>query len=193
MMPAFSALLMVAMMVAMMLPSLAPIVWRYHRRMRAMRAPHAGQDSALLALGYVIVWGMIGLAMFWLNAELLPMRMQSWLVSAIVVCAGLVQCSQWKSKQLVRCRGGCLTVSADSRHRIAAWWQGCRLGVSCGLSCAAPMAVLLVAGLMDARMMMVITAAVTAERVAPSGARIPRLTGTLGVIAGVTISLGAFK
>jgi predicted metal-binding membrane protein len=166
---------------------------RYHREIRVMHARHAGQDSALLALGYLSVWGLIGLSMFWLNAGLLPMPMQSWLVSAIVVCAGLVQCSQWKSKQLVECRGACLTVSADSRHRVTAWWQGCHLGVSCGLSCAAPMAVLLVAGLMDARMMMVITAAITAERVAPFGARIARLTGTLGVIAGMTISFGAFK
>jgi predicted metal-binding membrane protein len=46
------------------------------------------------------------------------------------------------------------------------------------------MAVLFVAGLMDARMMVVITAAITVERVAPEGARVARLTGALALVAG---------
>jgi predicted metal-binding membrane protein len=51
------------------------------------------------------------------------------------------------------------------------------------------MALLLVAGLTDARMMVVITAAITAERVAPGGARVARLTGALAVVAGLVMCM----
>lgn len=181
--------MMVAMMVAMMLPSFAPVVWRYHHGMRMMRAPYAGQDATLLALGYVSVWVVMSVGLLALNGKLLPTAIQSWPAGVIILCAGALQCSGWKAKQLLRCGGACITMPANSQHLITAWWQGCRLGVYCGLSCAAPMAVLVVAGLMDARMMMVITAAITAERVAPRGARIARVTGMVGVIVGITICL----
>ena len=71
------------------------------------------------------------------------------------------------------------------------WLDGCRLGFYCSLSCAAPMAVLLVAGLMNPRMMLVITAAITLERLAPHGARIAQLTGTLALVAGSVMCVGA--
>jgi hypothetical protein len=53
------------------------------------------------------------------------------------------------------------------------------------------MTVLFVAGFMDARMMVVITAAITAERVAPSGVRVARLTGALALIAGLVMCVRA--
>jgi len=55
------------------------------------------------------------------------------------------------------------------------------------------MAVLLVAGLMDARVMVMITAAITAERVAPAGARIARLTGALALVAGLVMCVRAIE
>ena len=68
MMSPMMALTTVAMMVAMMLPSVAPAVWRHHRHLRAMRTPHAAQRTMLLAAGYASVWTAIGLAMFGMNA-----------------------------------------------------------------------------------------------------------------------------
>jgi predicted metal-binding membrane protein len=49
---------------------------------------------------------------------------------------------------------------------------------------------LLAMGLMDARMMVAITAAITAERVALGGARIARMTGALALAAGVVMCAG---
>jgi predicted metal-binding membrane protein len=46
-----------------------------------------------------------------------------------------------------------------------------RFGLHCGLSCANLTAILLVAGVMDLRAMTVVTAAITAERLAPTGER----------------------
>ena len=192
--PAATALMTVAMMVAMMLPSVAPTLWHHHRHLRAARTPHAAQRTALFAVGYASVWAMICLALFAMSVELSPMRMASstapplapW-TGAVVLCAGVLQCSRWKARQLLRCRHTCVTADAIRDHVVTAWREGSRLGIDCSLSCAAPMAMLFVAGLMDIRMMAVITAAITAERVAPGGVRIARATGTLAVAAGLVM------
>jgi predicted metal-binding membrane protein len=193
--PAMMALMTTAMMVAMMLPSIAPVLWRYHRQLRAMRAESAGRRTALLAAGYASIWALVSVALFAMSAELSPMGMPSMgpsfaplMVGVVVLCAGAIQCSPWKARQLVRCGDACVDVHSSG---ITAWWNGCRLGVDCCLSCAAPMAVLFVAGLMDARMMLTISTVVTAERVVPHGPRIARLTGAIALIAGIVICVRA--
>lgn len=181
--PVTMALTTVAMMVAMMLPSVAPTLWRHHRQLRAMRAPRAGIRAMLVVVGYAGVWTAIGLAL----SALSPARVAPWMAGAVVLCAGALQRSRWKADRLLRCRTACVAPDAVSKSIMAAWRVGCRLGIDCSLSCAAPMAVLLVSGLMDARMMAVVTAAITAERVAPGGARIARLTGGLALITGLVM------
>jgi predicted metal-binding membrane protein len=193
------AAMMAAMMVAMMLPSVTPTLWRHHRHLRATRMPRAGQRTMLFAAGYASVWAAIGLALFATSAALSPMGMASpadppvapWAAGAVVLCAGALQRSRWKAKQLLRCREACAAARGVPRFVISAWRDGCRLGVACALSCAAPMAVLFVTGLMNARMMVAITAAITAERLAPAGARIARLTGTLALAAGSAMCVRA--
>lgn len=183
--PALTVLLMAAMMVAMMLPSVAPALWRYHRHIRAVRLPRAAQRTTLFAAGYVGVCTAINLAVVAASTELPTIQTAPWLTATVVLCAGVLQCSQWKAKQLLRCRHACAPPHRVSKNVAAAWRDGCRLGVDCGLSCSGPMAVLLAAGLTDTRMMVVITVAITAERVGPAGVRIARLTGALAVAAGV--------
>ena len=197
--PPMTAPMVVAMMVAMMLPSVAPTLWRYHRDLRSMRMPRAGQRATLFAAGYAGVWATIGLSLFAMSAALSPMGIASptdppfapWAAGAVVLCVGAVQRSKWKAKQLARCRQACVSAQSVPKNVMTAWRDGCRLGIDCGLSCAGPMAVLFVAGLMDARMMLVITAAITAERVAPAGARVARLTGALALVAGLAMCVRA--
>jgi len=199
--PAMVALEMVAMMVAMMVPSLASAAFGVHRRLRAMRVSRAAQRTALLAAGYASVWSVIGLALFVSDTALSPARMASpvesrfapWTVGAVMVCAGLVQRSRWKANQLLRCRNEGATLQAMGGSVVMTLLEGCRLGAACALSCAAPMAVLMAAGLMDARMMLVITAAITAERVAPGGVRIARFTGAVALAAGLVMCLRAIN
>jgi len=45
--------------------------------------------------------------------------------------------------------------------------------------------ILLVIGVMDLRMMAVVTAAITAERLAPAGVRVTQITGALAAGAGL--------
>ena len=193
MFPATAALMTAAMMVAMMLPSLAAALWCYHRDLRTMRTPHARGRTMLFAAGYAAVWGTVGLVLFAmrpassLGSEAWPHApFVSLATGMVVLCAGALQRSRWKTRQLARCRQSCVPALVSTRV-AAAWCDGCRLGVDCTLSCAAPMAVLLVAGLMNAPVMMVVTAAITAERVAPAGSRIARLTGALALVVGAVM------
>jgi hypothetical protein len=55
------------------------------------------------------------------------------------------------------------------------------------------MAVLVVAGLMDTRMMLVIATAITAERVTPGGVHDARLTGALVMVAGLVMCVRALE
>ncbi len=68
-----------------------------------------------------------------------------------------------------------------------AWRHGLRLGLHCGLSCANLTAILLVIGVMDLRAMAVVTAAITAERLAPAGERVAQVIGAVVVGAGLLL------
>jgi predicted metal-binding membrane protein len=191
--PATAALMTTAMMVAMMLPSIAPVLWRHHRHLRAMGAARAGERTTIFATGYATVWTFASVGLFALSAEVSPMGMASMgpslsplTVGVVLLCAGAVQRSRWKARQLVRCGD-----TLDMATVAAAWREGCRFGVRCCLSCAAPMAVLFIAGLMDTRAMFAITLAITAERIAPAGQRLAGATGSLAFIAGATICVHA--
>jgi predicted metal-binding membrane protein len=197
--PAMAALATVAMMIAMMLPSIAPTLWRHHRHLRALGTARAGRQTTLFALGYAAVWSTVGLALFAVTPELSAMGTASpadrpfalWAAGAVVLCIGALQRSRWKAKHLLRCGHMCVAPLGLSNNIMTAWRNGYRLGIDCVSSCAAPMAVLLVAGPMDMRMMTMITAAITAERVAPGGARIARLTGAFALFAGFFMCLRA--
>ena len=67
----------------------------------------------------------------------------------------------------------------------AAWRHGLRLGLHCSYSCAGLTAILLVLGVMDLRAMVVVTAAITLERLAPAGERVARAIGAVIVGAGL--------
>jgi predicted metal-binding membrane protein len=182
----------VVMMVAMMLPSLVPMLWRYRRVVRATGETRFGRLTALVGLGYFFVWTVIGMAVFPLGVALAAIEMgQPALarevqiaVGAVVLIAGALQFTAWKARQLAFCRetparGG--TLPADAR---TAWRHGLRLGLHCSRSCAGLTAIFLVIGVMDLRVMFVVAAAITVERLAPSGVRVARAIGAIVVAAG---------
>ena len=184
-----SATMTVAMMVAMMLPSLAPTLARYQRDLRGVGAWRATRCTLLFAAGYAMVWAAIGLGLFALSITT-PV-LNPWPAGALVVCAGALQLSAWKSNRLRACRRAS-THAAGVRHPLLiALQRGCSLGVRCGVSCAPAMAVLLVAGLMNLGAMAVITAAITAERVTAVGPRVARFTGGLTFVAGLAMCVHA--
>ena len=82
----------VVMMVAMMLPSLMPMLWRYRQAVgRAGRETRLGRLTALVGMGYFFVWAVIGMAVFPLGAALAAVEMQlPALARAVPVAVGVV-------------------------------------------------------------------------------------------------------
>src|SRR6476659_6048394 len=54
----------VVMMVAMMLPSLVPMLWRYRQAMGRTGETRVGLLTALVGVGYFFVWTVFGMAAF---------------------------------------------------------------------------------------------------------------------------------
>ena len=193
--PFMHASMMALMMAAMMVPSVAPVLWRHHRALATARVRAAAWWTTVVCLGYAATWTVLGLALVALDAALRGGEMSSMhpsvapgIAGVIVLWAGALQCSKWKAQQLSRCRemfaDGC---AAAPRDLAGAWKVGCALGVGCATSCAAPMAILIAVGLMDMRAMFVITAAILAERLAPNGALVAQVTGALALGEGMII------
>ena len=185
----------VVMMVAMMLPSLVPMLWRYRQAVGRAGEMRLGRLTALVGAGYFFVSTVFGLAAFLLGVTLATIEMQQAalaravpiVVGVVVVIAGFVQFSEWKARHLACCREApaCRrTLRADA---ATAWRHGLRLGLHCTCCCGGLMMILLVTGVMDLRAMAVVTAAITLERLAPAGERIARAIGAVVVGAGLLL------
>jgi len=184
----------VVMMVAMMLPSLAPMLWRFRRVVRASGSRLAGL-TVLVGMGYFFVWALVGVGVFPLGVALAAIEMAQPALTrvapiaagAVVLVAGVVQFSAWKKRQLAFCRETLARDATFADDVRTAWRHGLRLGLHCTYSCAGLTAILLAIGVMDLRAMGVVTAAITVERLAPAGARAATAIGVVAVIAGVSL------
>ena len=183
----------VVMMMAMMLPSLVPMLGRYRQAVGRTGETRLGRLTALVGVAYFFVWTVFGMGVFALGAALAAAEMrQPALARAVPVAAGVVvllagslQLTAWKARHLACCReapGRGRTLPADAG---TAWRHGLRLGLRCSQCCAGLMAILLVIGVMDLQAMALVTGAITAERLAPSGERVARAIGVVAVGAGV--------
>jgi predicted metal-binding membrane protein len=183
----------VVMMVAMMLPSLVPILWRYRQAVGRTGKTRLGRLTMLVGVGYFFVWTAFGMAVFPVGVGLAAVEMQQpvlsravpFAVGVVVLIAGILQFTAWKTRRLACCRevpGRGRTLPADI---ATAWRHGMRLGLNCAHCCSNLMAILLVLGVMDIGAMAVVTTAITVERVAPSGERVARAIGAIVVAVGL--------
>ena len=183
----------IVMMAAMMLPSLVPMLWRYRQMIGESSEARVARLTALVGVAYFLVWAVLGTIVFPVGVALAELRMRQPSlahiapagIGAALLLAGLVQLTNWKAQHLAFCRAasgdGC-TLAADAG---TAWRHGLQLGTRCSLSCAGLTAVGLVLGVMDVRVMAVVATAITAERLAPGGARVARAVGIIVVAAGL--------
>jgi len=183
--------------VAMMLPSLVPMLRRYREAVGSPGETHLGRLTALVGVGYFLVWTVVGMAAFALGVALAAVEMQEpalaravpIAVGGVVLAAGSFQLTAWKARHLTCCReepGRGRTLPADAG---TAWRHGLRLGLHCSHCCAGLMAILLVIGVMDLRAMAVVAVAITVERLAPEQAaeRVARAIGAVVVGAGLLL------
>jgi len=189
----------VVMMVAMMLPSLVPTLWRYRQAVGRTGETRPGRLTALAGAGYFVVWTGFGMAAFPLGVALAAAEMQlpalaraaPIAVGVVVLIAGALQFTGWKARHLACCREGSGRGCALPSDAGTAWRHGLRLGLHCGYCCGGLTAILLVIGVMDLRVMAVVTAAITIERLAPDGERVARAIGSVVVGAGLLLMVRA--
>src|SRR5258708_22222133 len=81
----------VVMMVAMMLPSLVPMLWRYRQAVGMTGETRLGRLTALVGVGYFLVWTVFGIAAFPLGVALAAVEVQlPALARAVPTAVGVV-------------------------------------------------------------------------------------------------------
>jgi predicted metal-binding membrane protein len=103
----------VVMMVAMMLPSLVPMLGRYRQAVGRIGETRLSLQAVLVGVGYIFVWIVPGMAAFPLGVALAAAEMQQPALAravpiaagVVVLIAGAVQFTAWKARHLACCRG----------------------------------------------------------------------------------------
>ena len=187
------------MMVAMMLPSFAPVLWRYRAALGRTARMRRASLIALVGAGYFCVWTLFGMIAYAVGVALVALEIQ-WPALAravpitaalVVIGGGALQLTAWKLRHLACCRAAPAHGDALPARPGTAWQCGVRHGLHCGYCCAGLTAILLVIGIMDLRAMALVTAAITAERLVPAGERVARGVGIAAVGAGVWLIIRA--
>ncbi len=200
------------MMLAMMLPAVAPALAGY--------GGSVGRDAAgdfarklVAGAGYFLVWAVLGVVLYPAGALLASAAMQSGSVARLLpvgagialALAGIVQVSPWKGRQLARCqleshRAGTAPAqsppedccapavreppAAPAPSVLDAGRDGVRLGLRCVFCCSGLMVALLALGAMDLHAMAAIGAAITAERLLPWPRHVARAAGAALLVLG---------
>jgi predicted metal-binding membrane protein len=184
------------MMVAMMLPSLVPELWRYRAVVGGVGAVRLDWLTTLVGIGYFFVWTLLGAAVFPLGVVVVSIvarqpalaRLVPITAGVVVLVAGALQFTAWKARQLAHRGEPFRSVQGDAG---SAWRHGIQIGVDCAQCCAGLMVIPVVIGIMDLWVMAAVTAAITAERLAPAGVRVARGVGVVSVAVGLLLIVHA--
>jgi len=175
------------MMVAMMLPSAAPMILLFalvNRRNRSLGAPYVA--TAVFASGYLLGWAGFSLAAtlahWWLDKSgWLAMDMASanrWLSGLLLIAAGIYQLSPLKHACLRHCRG---PVDFIARHwrpgPLGALRMGLEHGSYCVGCCWVVMGLLFYGGVMNLYWIVGLAVLVLAEKVLPLGHGVGNVSG----------------
>ena len=180
-------LMWAVMMVAMMVPSAAPMILTF-ATINRRRAGSGGRvvPTAVFLAGYLVMW-----AAFSLLATLLQWGLQTAALLApetlvvtpvagavLLFAAGVWQLTPLKYACLARCRSPLGFVLSEWREGAqGAFVMGVRHGAYCLGCCWTLMALLFVAGVMNLVWVAVIAAFVLVEKITPSGRAVSRIAG----------------
>ena len=186
------SLMWVEMMVAMMIPSAAPMILIFaqvNRRRREQARPFI--PTSLFVLGYLGVWSIFGIAAAagqWVlhgAALLSPMMKTSSAVlgGVLLIAAGVFQWTPWKRACLRQCSSPLSFLLNHWREgKYGALVMGVQHGAYCTGCCGLLMALLFVAGVMNMWWVAAITLLVALEKAVPHGRR-------FGAVAGLAFTL----
>jgi len=159
----------IIMMVPMMMPSLLLMLSKYCHEAGKPNDMWLHWSVALIILGYFFVWVLCGVGVFCAGIGAAKLEMRSSTLSLVVpiidagaiIAAGAYQFTTWKTQQLACCNQTEGPVDAAPGKVFK---HGLRLGLYCCGCCMNLTIILLVAGMMNLKVMAVITVAITAER-----------------------------
>jgi predicted metal-binding membrane protein len=183
------------MMVAMMMPSAAPMILMFAGVNRRRREQHVSYvPTSVFLAGYLVVWaafGVLATAAQWglhdvsLLSPMLALTSPV-LGGVLLVAAGIYQWTPLKHVCLSKCRSPLGFVLNEWREGgWGALLMGLKHGVYCTGCCWSLMALLLVAGVMNLLWVAAIAGFVFLEKVAPAGDRLGRVAGVLFIGWGV--------
>jgi predicted metal-binding membrane protein len=181
----------IAMMVAMMFPTIAPIVLLH--RMVLRRREHGPARSVVFAGGYLVVWALVGLVPLGVLVGFRHVSSGStWvprLAAVVLVLAGVYQFTLWKDACLRACR---TPLTFLMTHDFGGGYTGAlRVGISHGLYCLgccwALMAVLFVVGLMNLAWMAGIAVIFLAEKNWRHGVGLSKVVGSAVICFGLAV------
>lgn len=182
------------MMVAMMVPTAAPMTLLYAGVARKAAAQHSPlAPTFVFVTGYVAMWTVFSLAatfaQFVLDqaALLSPMMVSSSasLGAALLIAAGIYQLTPLKNACLKNCRTPAHLMSRHWRTgNIGAFRMGLRLGAYCVGCCWILMGLLFVGGVMNLLWIAAIAVFVLLEKTIPFGDLGGRLAGVAMVLVG---------
>jgi predicted metal-binding membrane protein len=177
------------MMVAMMLPSAAPMLLLFttaNRKRRQVQNPHL--PTWLFAGAYLVVWaGFAAIATLanWalhssgLMTSIMGSAVPIW-GAVFLIAAGLYQCTPLKLACLNKCRSPLAFLMSEWREgKLGAFVMGLRHGGYCLLCCWALMALLFVMGVMNLAWIALLAAFVLIEKLASRGPWLSRASGLL--------------
>jgi predicted metal-binding membrane protein len=188
------------MMVAMMVPSAAPMALAFlslNRRRRARSAPvistwifvggYIGAWTAYSLVATMAQWGLHEAALIspsmTLNSPLL--------MGAVLIAAGVYQWTPLKDRCLTGCRSPLSFLMSRWREGAwGAWRMGIEHGSYCVGCCWILMALLFVTGVMNLPWVAAIALFVIAEKVVPRGDLFGRISGAAFALAGALVIAG---
>lgn len=190
----FLFLMWTLMMVAMMVPSVSPMVLIFaslNRKRRQQENPCV--PTGMFLLGYLAVWttfsALAATAQWALHATALlsPMMVSTSPVlgGVLLMAAGVFQWTPLKNACLTHCRSPLGFLMSDWREgKRGAFLMGLKHGAYCTGCCWVLMALLFVAGVMNLWWVAVLAIFVLVEKVAPKGLLIDRIAGVLLAVWG---------
>jgi len=191
----FAFVMWTVMMVAMMLPSAAPVVLLFAALER--RSGRLGRTAAFVA-GYLVLWSAfsaVATALQW-ALQLLAVTNAAGPAlglfgAALVGAAGLYQLTPLKRACLAYCRSPVDAIAGHWRPgRFGAFQMGASHGLYCLGCCWLLMGLLFVSGVMNLLWVALLALLVLAEKLMPAGARLARWSGValLGLAAGLVLA-----
>ena len=186
------------MMVGMMSPSVAPVLFLFTEMRSGRGDPNPRSSGALFGFAHIAVWvAFSALAAFlqwglhqreWLSPDMVVVS--SRISSVILIGAGAYQFTPAKRACLTRCQSPLGFLLSNWRDGAkGALMLGARHGAFCLGCCWAVMLILFVVGIMNLAWVAAITAFVLLEKFGPAGVRISRAAGVVMIAFGVFILL----